>query len=226
MTKEWRIPFTQIRVGRFLFLLISILLLLILNPFFHGFTGIRILLEIFFSLVLLAGIYAVSQKRYLFTLALFTSLPAFVARWSAHFVQSPSLVLVGNGFMILFCAYIIIILLSYLFREEDVSADLIMAALCVYFFLGLMWAFVFSVLEGLQPGSFRLAQAQTADVSNFVYYSFVTQTTLGYGDITPATPPARSLSYMEAAIGQIYLAVLIARLVGMHIAQSPKKQSQ
>jgi hypothetical protein len=226
MTKEWRIPFTQVRVGRFLFLLISILLLLILNPFFHGFPGIRILLGIYISLVLLAGIYAVSQKRYLFTIALFISLPAFVARWSTLFVQSPSVVLVGNGFMTLFCAYLIIILLSYLFREDEVTTDLIMAALCVYFFLGLMWAYVFSVLEGLQPGSFRLGQVQTADVSNFVYYSFVTQTTLGYGDITPATPPARSLSYMEAAIGQLYVAVLVARLVGVHIAQSSEKKTQ
>jgi hypothetical protein len=156
MIKEWRIPFTQVRVGRFLFLLISILLLIILHPFFHGFIGIRILLEIFFSLILFSGIYAVSQTRHLFVIGLFISLPAFVARWSAHFVESPSLVLVGNCFMILFCAYIIIIPLSYLFREEEVTADLIMASLCVYFFIGLMWAFVFSVLEGLHPGSFRL----------------------------------------------------------------------
>jgi hypothetical protein len=101
-----------------------------------------------------------------------------------------------------------------------------MCAVCVYFFIGLMWSFVFSVLESLQPGSFRFGQGLTANVKNFIYYSFVTQTTLGYGDITPVTPPARNLSVLEAIIGQLYLAVLIARLVGVQIAQSFDKRSQ
>jgi hypothetical protein len=65
----------------------------------------------------------------------------------------------------------------------------------------------------------------TLDIINFVYYSFVTQTTLGYGDITPITAPARSLSLLEAVIGQLYVAVLIARLVGIHIAQSSREKS-
>ncbi len=226
MTKDWCIPFTQVRVGRFLFLLISILLLFVMRPFLQGFIGIRMLLDVLFSLILFSGIFAISRKNYHLIIGLVIALPAFVIRWSAHFVESPSLMLVGHSFMILFFAYTMIILLSYLFREDEVTADAILCAVCVYFFIGLMWAFVFSVLEGLQPGSFRLGQAQTADVSNFVYYSFVTQTTLGYGDITPASPPARNLSLLEAIIGQLYIAVLIARLVGVHIAQSFDKQSQ
>jgi len=101
-----------------------------------------------------------------------------------------------------------------------------MGAVFGYFFIGLMWGFVFSVLESLQPGSFRVGGGQAAELNKFMYYSFVTQTTLGYGDITPVTPPARSLSLLEAVIGQFYQAVLIARLVGLHIAQSFEKQSR
>ncbi len=83
------------------------------------------------------------------------------------------------------------------------------------------WAFVFSVLECIHPGSFSIGEGQIGvGLLLFIYYSFVTITTLGYGDITPLTAPANSISLLEAVIGQIYLVVLVARLVGMHIAPS------
>ncbi len=210
---------------RFLFLLISILLYFVLRPFLEGYIEIRFLLDIFLSLILFSGIYAVSEKKYLFVIALFIALPPSIIRWSTHLVKSPFLNLVGNSFMILFYVFTMIIILSHVFRQEEVTADIIMGAVCVYFFIGLMWAFVFAVLESLQPGSFQFGEGQTASVSDFTYYSFVTQTTLGYGDITPLRPPARSLSLLEAIIGQLYLAVLIGKLVGIHISQSSRKQS-
>jgi hypothetical protein len=226
MAKKWRIPLTQVRLGRFLFLLISILLLFVLRPFLEGYIGIKLLLSIFFSFVLFSAIYAVSQKKYQFIIALLIVFPPFFLLWSTHLVESPPLILVRNICMIIFFAYTVIIILSHIFREKEVTADLIMGAVCVYFFIGLMWAFVFSLLESLQPGAFRVGQGVTTDIVNFVYYSFVTQTTLGYGDITPISTPARSLSLLEAVIGQLYVAVLIARLVGLHITQSSHRRSQ
>jgi hypothetical protein len=105
-----------------------------------------------------------------------------------------------------------------------VTADKIYGALCVYLLIGLTWGFMFLTLEGVQPGSFSLGQGQpngiAKDPATLVYFSFVTLSTVGYGDITPLSPPARSLAFMEAIIGQIYLAVLVARLVGLHIASS------
>jgi len=225
MAEKWRIPLTRVRLGRFLFLLISILLLFVLRPFLEGYIGINLLLDIFFSFILFSGIYAVSQRKYQFIIACVIALPLLVLSWSRHLTESPSLILVKNTFMILFFAYTVVIILSHIFREKEVTADLIMGAVCVYFFIGLMWALVFAVLESFQPGSFAIGEGLTADIVNFTYYSFVTQTTLGYGDITPMTAPARSLSLLEAVIGQLYLAVLIARLVGIHIAQAFQKQS-
>ncbi len=89
-----------------------------------------------------------------------------------------------------------------------------------------MWAFIFSVLEIIHPGSFAIGEGQI-EVGRllFIYYSFVTITTLGYGDITPLTAPANAFSSIEAVTGQIYLVVLVARLVGMHIAQSMDRKS-
>ncbi len=223
MPEGFHFPFTQVRVSRFLFLLISILLMFVVRPFLEGYIGIGILLEMFFSFILFSGVYAVSQKKHQVITALALASPALVMRWSTHLVKSPAFSLLGNGFMILFFLYVVIVFLSYLFGEDEVTADVIMAAVCGYVFIGLMWAFVFSVLEGLQPGSFRLGEGQSEDIRNFTYYSFVTQTTLGYGDITPLTAPTRSLSLLEAIIGQLYLAVLIARLVGIHISQSSRR---
>jgi len=200
VAEKWRVPLTQVRLGRFLFLLISILLLFVLRPFLEGYIG-------------------------MFIIALCIAIPPCLLFWSTHLLESPSLILVRNSFMIIFFAYTVVIILSHIFREKEVTTDLIMGAICVYFFLGLMWAVVFSLLESLQPGSFRVGQGRAVDVINFVYYSFVTQTTLGYGDITPITAPARSFSLLEAVFGQLYLAVLIARLVGVHIAQSSQKKS-
>ena len=105
-----------------------------------------------------------------------------------------------------------------------VTADKIYGALCVYLLIGLTWGFMFLTLEGFQPGSFQFGQARSSgiekDPATLVYFSFVTLSTVGYGDITPLSPPARSFAFMEAIIGQIYLAVLVARLVGLHIAYS------
>ena len=116
MAKGWRIPFSRVRLGRFLFLLISILLLFILRPFLEGYIGINILLDIFFSFILLSGIYAVSQKRYQFIIALCIAIPPVLLFWSTHLLESPSLILVRHSFMILFFSYTVVIILSHIFR--------------------------------------------------------------------------------------------------------------
>jgi len=90
-----------------------------------------------------------------------------------------------------------------------------------------MWAFVYSVLESIHPGSFATGEGQIEGGRRlYIYYSFVTITTLGYGDITPTTDLASTFSFLEAVIGQLYLAVLIARLVGVHIAQSMNRKAE
>jgi len=88
-----------------------------------------------------------------------------------------------------------------------------------------MWVFLYNITEILHPGSFSLAAVLDAESKKALYFfSFVTLTTLGYGDITPVSGPARSLAMVEAIVGQMYIAVLIARLVGTHISQSMMKK--
>jgi hypothetical protein len=222
MAKQLRLPFTQVRIGRFLFLLIAIVLMFVLRPFLEGFIQIYYLMDIFFTVIYLSAVYAVSQKRGIFIFAIFIALLTVVLLWLSRLTDIPSFGIAGNIIGSLFFAFTVIMILGYLFREDKITGDIIMGAICVYFLMGLIWAFVFSTMEMLQPGSFKMAQGQFSQPA-FTYYSYVTLTTLGYGDITPISAPARSLALLEAIAGQLYIAILIARLVGIHIAQSHHK---
>ena len=103
---------------------------------------------------------------------------------------------------------------------NDINPNRIVGAICIYLLLGVMWSIAYGVIEYLQPGSFKglTEAAEPAWNTDWVYYSFVTITTLGYGDITPLTQTARSLSFAEAIVGQFYIAVLVAGLVSAYIS--------
>jgi len=103
---------------------------------------------------------------------------------------------------------------------NNISPNRIVGAICVYLLLGVMWSIAYTVLEFSQPGSFKGLTELVSPVWNpdWIYFSFVTITTLGYGDITPLTQTARSLSFLEAIVGQFYIAVLVAGLVSAYIS--------
>ena len=210
---------------RFLFLLISILCLLVMAPIFKDFIGIRVLMDIFFTTTLISGVYAVSKKKYIPLTAALLALPMLASIWTNRFVEIPLLVFVGDCFVIAFIAFLVIIILSFIFSEYEVTINVIYGSIVVYLLIAIMWAFVYSVLESIHPGSFVIGNSQI-DVGRrlYIYYSFVTITTLGYGDITPTTDLANSFSFLEAVTGQLYIAILIARLVGIHIAQSMNRK--
>jgi voltage-gated potassium channel len=101
--------------------------------------------------------------------------------------------------------------------------------MCGYLLLGIIWGLLYSAVETASPGSFSLpspkdtdAVAARPDRGTLTYYSVITLTTVGYGDVTPTTPLARTLAWMEAVTGQFYLAVLVAGLVGFKVTQALK----
>ena len=109
---------------------------------------------------------------------------------------------------------------THIEKENEVTIDLIMAAACAYILLGLVWAHAYFLVEIFHPNSFKGSENMGDDIWNFIYYSFVTLTTVGYGDILAVTKSARALSILEAITGQLYLAVMISRLVGLYASQS------
>ncbi len=109
-------------------------------------------------------------------------------------------------------------------KQTDVTLDVIYAALVIYLLMGMMWAYVYAILGHFEPGSFKFPDSGIKGDMRYIYFSFVTLTTLGYGDITPLTSKAASMTLMEAVIGQLYLVVQVAWLVGMYTSRSFEKR--
>lgn len=124
----------------------------------------------------------------------------------------------------LFFGYAAILIFGIIFSNRGVTLNIIAGAICLYLFIGLAWGLLFGVMDFLLPHAFHLPTAPAAKslldniLLNFIYYSFTTLTTIGFGDIVPLAAPARYFSFIEAVIGQMYIGVLVARLVGIHIA--------
>ena len=108
--------------------------------------------------------------------------------------------------------------LAFIIKSETVTREVLYAAMVVYLLVAQLWALVYTFLDLIDPASFNLPQGQS-DFLIFEYYSFVTLTTLGYGDITPLTKVAKAFSVLEAVVGQLYLVVVVAWFVGMHVSR-------
>ena len=207
----------------FIFLLVMLFLLLAVTPFLEGFARLRFLFNAFLSAVLVSAVYALSQKIRNLAIAALLAIPMLISIWTQYLVKSEAIFLIGRICGACFIAFTIFHILQNIFHEQDVTKDTIAGAAAVYLLFGLMWSFLYGVLEHIEPGSFAISEAQTLGERNiFIYYSFVTITTLGYGDIMPVTYIASSLAVMEAVVGQLYLVVLVAWLVGMYVSKKSK----
>lgn len=183
------------------------------------------------AIIIAVTIYAVGGKRHLTIAALLLGVPVVVARAVSLSIPRAEAEIITLTLTVVFLAYVIWIIMSAVVRPGEVTVDKIYGAICVYLLLGMLWAHLYGILEIAEPGSFSFPD-QTTPVSrveqgdyralehDLGYYSYVTLTTLGYGDITPVTHRARQLSWLEALFGQLYIAITIARLVASQIAHS------
>ena len=220
MSNRHSVRIGRYSVGRFRFLLCAIVLMFALRPFLEGYARIGLLTDIFFCLILLSGASAFNRERKTFFVALVILLPALLLEAASHFSSSGPIEIAKKIVFALFLAYVLAVILSHIFREKEVTEDLITGAVCSYFLIGILWAFVFHFLELAREGSLYLAEVSRHDIGPFLYYSFITLTTVGYGDVVPLTSSARSFAILEAVTGQLYLAIIIARLVGVHASGS------
>jgi Ion channel len=215
--------------GRFTVLLSAILLLLITQPAFSGHVYAESVATITISLVLLTALYAFRATPAYFVIALVLLFPSIGCRLVLLFTFNPTLELVGAISSCLFLGVTVVALVSRLFIVRSVTLDMISAAICAYLLMGVTFAYAFAVVELQHPGSFStpllLRDAHHAaplivSLHSLLYYSFTCLTTTGFGDIAPLSEGARSLSVMEAVFGELFVAILIARLVSLEVAQS------
>jgi hypothetical protein len=216
---------------RHLFLLIALLFIFILSPFMLPYYYGPTILNIVGVVVLLSATYAVSERRlFLIIAAALSTFSIIMTFWLAAAPRHWVIVVAHTSVVVLISFFAIAILGSVL-RSGKVTSDKIYGAICVYLLFGYAWAFAYSVIEEVQPGSFTsLTSTAPRDIVGRVmqlrYFSFVTLATVGYGDIVPHTPMARTMALLEAMLGQFYLVALIGRLVGLHIVHGNPERSE
>ena len=211
---------------RFLVLLCLILGLMVLVPIIHRFFAMRIFIDIFLTAIVISMLYTVSDKKGHVIIGLVLAIVMVTFLWLQHFYASKWIAAISMLTGALFGAVVIISLLGFMLKSDDINLEIISAAILVYLVAALMWAFTYSLLELIDPASFNIElQRLEGYVLLFQYYSFVTITTLGYGDITPVSDVAKAFSILEAVVGQLYLVVVVAWLVGMHVSSRSKSQS-
>ena len=209
----------------FLYLLISLLMFILLVPFLSSFIGLRLLINLFYSIFLIFAVQAVSQSKSDLVIAVSLAVPMFAATWAGYVINLQMLEPIAHIAGGLFIGFVIVKFLHFVLTAKKVSSEVIYAAVTVYLLFGLLGGILHSLMEIVEPGSYNLGAANVMDRRHvFHYFSFITLTTLGYGDITPATKRAGSLAIVEAIVGQLYLTILVARLVGLHISQNISSQ--
>jgi hypothetical protein len=172
--------------------------------------------DVLFSFLLLSGVIAVSRRRPLTIAVSALTLTTLAVKWASY--SGTAIGLWGNIFPILCLLVLTAFVLEQVFSEGPVTGYRIQGAVAVYLLLGLIWTQAYELLYRIRPDAFHFSQAEPNLTHGLAYYSFVTLTTVGYGDITPVHPVARSLAMAEALVGQLYPAILIGRLVSLQIS--------
>lgn len=191
----------------------------IVVPFTHYRTG-EILFAIIYSLVLLSGVYALGGSWRAKAAFIILALLSFFAHWALRFENVPSLRIADDILAGFFYLALIVIVFRHIFREGDVTMHRIQGAVAVYLLIGMLFSRLYHFVSLLDPHAFLMTSVQLeieTFYSRFVYFSFVTLTTLGYGDITAVNLGAKSLVMIEGLLGQLFPAIMITRLVTLEI---------
>ena len=167
------------------------------------------------TLILLAAAVVVFDYRPLPLTAAILCVIAIVIRWSEWLLPT-KISLVQNGTEVMALVLLLIIVGVRVFAAGTVTADRIMGAVAFYLLLGFAWAAAYEAVATINPGAFSGSVEGGQGPERWAYFSFVTLTTAGYGDIVPVARAARSLAMLEALVGQLYPAIILARLVSLH----------
>ncbi len=206
-------------------LLLVLILAVALNPVLLALPGGAPAFDLVMLGVLGSAIYAVSGSRRELAIGLVLGIPAALGRiWV---MGAPDPVPWSLALLLAFLVYVAVRIFREVFRPGPVARHTVRGGLCLYLLIGLIWALGFAILESLNPGAFRYEAVvgREAVIQVFIYYSLVTLSTLGYGDVVPILPLARSLAATEAIVGQLYIAVFVATLVARLLNREGSEQS-
>ena len=206
--------------SRFIYIIFAIILVLLVNPFIRplGLIG-HLFSTLLLSMIPLASAYALTEDRKKAIIVLLIAAPFVILDGLNVFFTNRPLMIVAYSFGTILYFYIVILLVKNLLSIRVITADLIFCAISIYLLIGIMWAGIYIVLDGISPGSF-------SETTDLLYFSFVTLTTVGFGDVAPLSVLSRRLAVFEAAMGNVYMAVIIAMIVGRYMQMQVEQDSK
>ena len=205
-----------------LYLLILLVALIIVFPVLKGSQTQAVILNSTFTFILTAILYGIREKRRIIYIGMIIGVPWLAIVWINLRLDSDALRIASALLMTVLFSYTIRILIKHIVEAKEISAELLSAAGCIYMLVGFAWSGIYITMELIKPESFLQVTAdgyrQVEHSYDLVYFSFITLTTLGYGDLTPQTSLARSFAILEAIGGVLFMGILIGTLVGIFVA--------
>ncbi|MDE0886665.1 MAG: ion channel [Myxococcota bacterium] len=205
---------------RYAYLLATLILLILGRPFLPDF-GKNFVIAMLALSLMTAAVTSASKQYQAWVGVVMTCLIVFCSLAPDDFMGLNTAVVVPFMGVAYWSFTGVLILRRVAEGNEGITGDTINGAVCVYLMMGLGWSHAYALLEALAPGSYTITPEMTQIVGHsferFIGFSFVTLTTLGYGNVVPLTPRAEAVATAEAVAGQLYLAVLLARFVAIDI---------
>lgn len=201
-------------------LLFLLLLYIVGSPFLIPYPSLAILAQISLSMALLSAVYAINKRNNQRSIAALLLLPLLTLYWLGYFEIVVISHISADFLFTIFYALLIYTFTIQIKNANRVTLKVLYATFSLYLIIGLFWGSLYTLLQFLDPGAYGGALLESTNNSSHVfnYFSFVTLTTLGYGDIAPQTAGAGALCQMEAIVGQFFSAVVVAWLVGMFVS--------
>jgi hypothetical protein len=213
------------REPTFLFLFVGLLALLIGIPLADTLLGrSAVLVPTGYSVLLLSGVWTLARSPLGFRLGLALVAASIAVTALSYLHPASALPLLALAIAFSFCLLTAILCMRHVFGRHVVTANHLLGAACVYLLLGVLWGLAYAGLYSIDAGWFRAASAGTLTLDDFMYFSFVTLTTTGYGDILPEGRLVRALASIQGVVGQLYVAILVATLVSQYVLPPRKGQ--
>ena len=217
----------QEREVNFRALLTGLLLILIGWPAAYEIFGEveGLYVQIAFTGLLIVGLWSFHKSRRWFIAGIVLAVASAITAIANAFVSGDLLVLATMVILIAFCAMSLWIALRQVLLTDEIDWNRLVGAICAYLLLGFMFGLIHILIAWLLPGSYTGIGSPETDGEGvkYIYYSFVTLTTLGYGDVTPVRPLAGAVAYLEAVFGVFYVAILVGALVALLLNRRPEK---
>ncbi len=197
-------------------LFIALLALVLLGPLASATPRGWIVVDFVESFVLVAAVAAFGESRLSMVIALLLALPMIGFQILANELGLREYTMISIAFGAAFYATSTIYLLAYVFRRQVMTTDKLYGAAAAYLMLGILWAYLYGLVEYFVPGSLAAASNAQFDGTASIYFSFTVLTSTGLGDIVPRSPIAQSLTVAEEIVGVLFVAILVARLAGIY----------